>query len=322
MKEQPLVSVIIPAYNAEKYIKEAIESVLNQTYKNIELIVVDDGSTDNTAEIVKKYLNDPRVKYIYQENKGLAGARNTGIKKAKGDYIAFLDADDFYLPEKIEKEVKFLKEHPEFDIVYCNMEHFYDGKSKILFQHRGPFYSGNVFEKLLNKFFGQADTLLIPKKILDKIGLFDEKMRYSEDWDLLLRISWAGFKFGFIKEPLLRIRIHKGSHSDMNNQWKMKKDALYLFDKLFKKMSPAERKQYNSEKIIKKIKLKLAISYLIIGRKKDFHKTILSASSNFFEKLIFYFFIGFIFLIPNFILKFLTQKIWQFKQKKLFSRVN
>src|SRR3990167_7556109 len=101
------VSIIIPAYNAGKYIKGVLENLFLQTYRNIEIIVVDDGSTDNTEQIVKAYQNRG-VRYIYQQNKGVAGARNAGIKEAKGELIAFLDADDFYLPEKIEKEVGFL----------------------------------------------------------------------------------------------------------------------------------------------------------------------------------------------------------------------
>ena len=109
----PLVSIVIPAWNAERYIKEAVDSALNQTYPSTEVIVVDDGSIDGTRAILEPYLATKRIIYIYQVNKGLAGARNTGIRAASGEYIALLDSDDLFLPQKIEKQALVLKEHPE-----------------------------------------------------------------------------------------------------------------------------------------------------------------------------------------------------------------
>ena len=110
---KPLVSIIIPAYNVEKYVQEAIDSALSQIYKDIEIIVVDDGSTDNTKKVLNPYIKKGQIHYIYQENKGLSSARNTGIRAAKGGYIAFLDSDDLFLPEKMQRQVDFLEKHQE-----------------------------------------------------------------------------------------------------------------------------------------------------------------------------------------------------------------
>src|SRR5574341_1935425 len=115
------VSAIIPVYNGEKYIEDAIRSVLTQTFSDLELIIVDDGSTDKTGEICKGFLSDSRVKYIYQENQGVSSARNTGIKRSNGEYVAFLDADDYWLPDKTEEQIKFLKIHKEFGMVHCGI---------------------------------------------------------------------------------------------------------------------------------------------------------------------------------------------------------
>ena len=320
MKKNPLVSVIIPAYNSEKYIKEAIESVLYQTYDHLEIIIVNDGSWDNTEKIVKEF-KDSRIKYFWQKNKGIASAKNAGIKNAKGEFITFLDTDDFYLPRKIEEEVIFLKHHPEFDLVYCNMKHFSDGKPGILMQHKGPFYSGKVFEKLLHRFFGQQDTILIPKEIFKTVGFFDEALRYSEDWDMHLRIAYKGFKFGFLNKDLVRIRVGKNSLSRLENQWDMKKHALKVFKKIATLMTEEEKKSYKIDKIINQTKLKLAFAYLVVGRKKDCRKTLFDFSKNKFEKIMIYFLVAFIWLMPSKLLSLMTKKVWQLKQRMLFKQV-
>ena len=124
MKEGPLVSVIIPAYNAQKYIREALDSVLAQTYSSFEIIVVEDSSTDDTAKIIKSYI-DPRVKFVHQEKKGQTAARDEGMRRASGKYLAFLDADDVYLPQKLERQVGYMEAHPECGLCYCDLYHFF-----------------------------------------------------------------------------------------------------------------------------------------------------------------------------------------------------
>ena len=315
-----LVSIIIPAYNAEKYIRGSIKTILEQTYNNFEIIVIDDGSVDNTAQIIKdEYKDDARIKLISQKNGGVAVARNHGIKMARGEYIAFLDPDDYYLPAKIEREVEFLQSHPEFDVVYCKMKHFYDDNIDVLYQHKGEMPSGQVFENLLDRFFGQLNTVLIPKRIFEKIGMFDENFRDSEEWDMFLRIARARYTFGFLDEDLVRIRISKSSLSRYENQWKMKSHNMFVFEELNKSMSEEERKKYNMPTRLAKMRFILTVAYLAAG-KKDLALIELKKIKyfNLLKKI----FINMLFIItwllPASLLEFIIVKIWSYKHRHLF----
>ena len=318
-----LVSIIIPAYNAGKYIRGSIKTILEQTYNNFEIIIVDDGSTDNTAQMVRdEYQGDARIKLISQKNGGVAVARNNGIRTAKGEYIAFLDPDDYYLPSKIEKEVKFLQDHPEFDIAYCNVKHFYDDNLNELYQHQGKTPSGQVFENLLDGFFGQLNTVLIPKRILEKVGMFDENFRDSEEWDMFLRIARAGYTFGFLDEDLVRIRISSGSLSRYENQWKMKSHNLHVFEELNKSMSEEERKKYHMPKRLARLRFILAVAY-VAAKKKDLAMIELkkikydSLLKKIFTQIVFLF----TWLLPESFLELIVVKIWSRRHQKLFKRV-
>lgn len=316
------VSVIIPCYNAQEYIAQAIKSVLMQTYKNIEIIIVNDGSVDKSEKIIKSF-QDRRIKYIKQKNSGVAITRNTGIKNATGKYIAFLDADDLYEKDKIEQELFFLKKHPGFDLVYCDMAHFYDGCPKKLFSHQGPRPQGEVFQDLLHQFFCQLNTVLIPKTIFDQVGAFDEKSRHSEEWDLYLRIARAGFRFGFLNKRLVKIRISKNSLSRFDNQWQMKKNNLAVFERLFSSMDEEERQRHSSDKIISKLKLKLAAAYLLVGKKKQSLEVLKSITlKNPLMKFLNTFFVIIIYLIPVWCLKKFFNWVWKIKHKKLFVPLN
>ncbi len=318
----PLISIIIPAYNAEKYITQALESALEQTYTNIEIIIVDDGSTDTTAEIIKeKYQNDARVKLISQKNAGVAVVRNNGIRVAQGEYIAFLDADDYYLPTKIEREIEFLQNHPEFDITYCNMKHFYDDNTGVLYQHQGGRPSGNVFENLLDGFFGQLNTVLIPKKIFEDIGMFDERFRDSEEWDLFLRFAKAGCTFGFLDEDLVRIRINRSSLSRFENQWKMKVHNTQVFEELNASMTDTDRKKYEMPKRLAKLRFILALAYLAAGNKKSALTELgkvqhLSLIKSFSLKIL----KGSVYMFPASFLQQVVCMLWAYKHKRLFKK--
>jgi glycosyltransferase involved in cell wall biosynthesis len=231
------VSVIIPTYNASKYIRDALDSVIAQTYPVHEVIVVDDGSTDNTRDIVKSYVrpktedqrpktlhptpltlhhNSTTISYIYQENNGPAAARNTGIRAATGDYIAFLDADDTWLPEKIEIQLAKLKENPEYALVHTNRIFVSDSgitkpdKKRVLQQ-------GWIFDELLKKNFICLSTILVKRSCFDEIGYFDENPRVNrcEDYDMWLRIA-RKYQIGFIDAPLIKYRIVPKSHIRSN----------------------------------------------------------------------------------------------------------
>lgn len=213
--KQPLVSVIMPTYNHAKFIGEAIESVLNQTYKNIELIIIDNYSEDNTEKIIRSF-NDHRIRYMkFRNNRVIAASRNFGMKMAQGKYVAFLDSDDLWLLEKIEKQVYILEKYTEVALVYTNIEIFSESSHFTLFRWG---YSGNIFNQLIIKNFIPCLTVMIRKDILENIGSFDESydLRYAEDYELWMRIAYT-YKVYCIPKVLARYRVHPESTLSGNN---------------------------------------------------------------------------------------------------------
>ena len=186
--EEKLVSVIIPTYNRGDLISETIVSVLNQTYQNFEIFIIDDGSIDNTKVLVQSF-NDERVRYIFQEHSGLpASGRNTGIKHAIGDYIAFLDSDDLWYPQKLEIQINMLKKYPNILLISTNGVYFPSKLDiKVL-----PIKNDTeiTFRYLLENNIIINSSVLMRKKVTDKIGLLDEdnKLKYGEDYDYWLRL--------------------------------------------------------------------------------------------------------------------------------------
>lgn len=200
----PLVSVVIPAFNAAKFIVETIESVLKQTYQPIEIILVDDGSYDSTVSLVEENFGD-RVRLVSQKNAGPSAARNRGICESSGKYIAFLDADDIWLPKKIEKQVAVMEKHPELGLICGDMIDFDSNgrETKSHFEKNGfdeiffgdGLYIVNAFFKLFNKNFISTPTVILRRSILDMRDLFPLEFRFSEDhifWlDLAKKNSFA-----------------------------------------------------------------------------------------------------------------------------------
>ena len=202
------VSVIIPTYNRANLIGKAIKSVLNQTYKDLEVIVVDDGSTDNTEEIVKSF-TDFKIHYIcHKHNRGASAARNTGIKASRGEYIAFLDSDDEWLTEKLDKQMKiFVSESSEVGVVYTG-DYYVDGKDKKIKKVHIPRKEGYIYEELLaGNYVGTPSALLVKKECFTKIGVFDEDLSGCEDYDMWFRIA-KYYKFRYVKDLLVVCLIH------------------------------------------------------------------------------------------------------------------
>lgn len=204
-----LVSVIIPTYNRERTIERAVESVLAQTWKSIELIVVDDGSVDRSVEVLAKY--GDRIRVIRQKNQGPSAARNTGIKAAKGEIIAFLDSDDSWLPDKIERQAKLMERTADRGVgcCVCNANMVYtDGKTVTSFavaeltarQSEGIWR--NPAEILATRFLFFNQVVAVRREWLERVGLFREDLRILEDYDLALRLSLLG-PWAFITEPLV-----------------------------------------------------------------------------------------------------------------------
>ncbi len=214
MKNKPIVSVIIPTYNQANFIDKAIESVLQQTYQDFEIIVINDGSTDNTEEIIRGF-EDKRVKYIkkYKKNRGISIARNIGIKVARGKYIALLDSDDEWLPEKLDKQIKILQDgSPELGVVYSNLCYI-DKKGKNMNKLRNPKKEGYIYKDLLGgNYVGTPSTLLIRKECFNRVGLFDDLLNSQEDWDMWIRIA-KYYRFALIKIPLVKYRLHSNQLS-------------------------------------------------------------------------------------------------------------
>jgi len=201
------ISVIIPTYNRKHTLDIALDSVLNQTITSSEIIVVDDGSTDGTSEwIDSKY---PSVKLFRQKNQGVSSARNTGIKQAKGDWIALLDSDDEWLSNKLERQVQALQENS--DILFCHTNEIWIRNGvRVNQMKKHQKYGGHIFEKCLDMCRISPSSSLIHKSILEDVGLFDEKLKVCEDYDLWLRIT-AKYSVLFLDEPLI---IKYGGHED------------------------------------------------------------------------------------------------------------
>lgn len=225
----PTVSVILAAYNAERYIAESIESVLNQTFSDFELLVVDDGSIDGTQDKIAPYID--KIRYIKkEENEGPAAARNTGILASRGDLIAFQDADDIWLPEKLEKQVRFLEDNKDIAMVYTDfMEFDENGTRKIsFFAHHKP-VSGWIFGHLLDENPIGSDTVLVRKDVFEKCGLFDALLRTIEDYDMWLKIA-HNYKISFIDEVFMKRRRHNSNLS--GNGELMAMNGVKVFEKI------------------------------------------------------------------------------------------
>ncbi len=239
--ENPKVSVIITTYNYGQFIQEAIESILDQTYKNFEIIVIDDGSTDNTKEVLKPYLN--RIKYIYQENSHIPKARNTGILISKGEYLAFLDADDLWEKEKLKIQVEFLDAHPQIDMVFSDAcvinqkgvisTSFLNNKKllrKIPFQTvsvDNKIFTRSIFEDMVREIFILVTSVLVKRKVLIQAGMFDEACsRGLEGIDMWLRVI-NGCNVGFTDKVLSTYRIHGANTSADPQRWRLAYIKLY-----------------------------------------------------------------------------------------------
>lgn len=206
-KRSPFISVIIPTYNRARVIKEAIDSVLNQTVKNVELIVVDDGSTDHTEEVLKAFHSDIRV--LKQKTKGVSAARNRGIAEASGEFIAFLDSDDLWLPGKLTAQVDFFQSNPE--ALVCQTEEIWirNGK-RVNPKKRHMKFSGMIFEQSLPLCIVSPSAVMMRKSLFKKVGCFDETLPACEDYDLWLRVS-CQYPIHLISTPLI---IKRGGHED------------------------------------------------------------------------------------------------------------
>ncbi|MDQ7779247.1 MAG: glycosyltransferase family A protein [Planctomycetota bacterium] len=211
MCQEPLVSVIIPTYNRASFLVEAIGSVLAQTYSNLEVIVVDDGSSDGTMAAVEAIASRTArpVRYCWQHNQGASAARNMGLSMASGTFTAFCDSDDLWLPQKVEKQVAFLDENGSCDVVLCDLQPFgssdagWDGIPDL------DIRAEVILDLLFQRQFASLVAALVRKEVFARVGGFVSGLEPSEDYDMFLRMA-VGHRFGLIHERLAMFRMHEG----------------------------------------------------------------------------------------------------------------
>lgn len=257
-----LVSVIIPNYNYAHYLGEAIDSVLKQTYSNLEVIVVDDGSTDGSRAVIESY--GDKITTVFQQNEGVSAARNRGVKASGGEYVAFLDADDSWMPEKVEKQVGRFQADNTLGLVHVGVIEVDENGSALRERLEG--LEGDVANDLLmlkrEGILGGGSGLMVPRKVFDEVGGFDERLSTSADWDLFYQIS-SRHKVAFVPQLLVKYRIHNSNmHS---NVAVMEHDMTAAFAKIFQGAStPLSRESYGG------LYKTLAGSYFRAGEYGDF----------------------------------------------------
>ncbi|MEM4217279.1 MAG: glycosyltransferase family 2 protein, partial [Candidatus Methanomethylicaceae archaeon] len=222
----PKVSVIIPVYNCEKYIRECVESVLSQDYENLEVIVVDDGSTDATPNILKEF--GQKIRYIHQANRGAAAALNEGIRFASGSLIAWLSADDLYLPGKIIAQVQKFQEDPSLGLVYTDWI-MIDAEGREILTVQAPCPPEKAFvREMLKGNFINGSSVLIRRECFERAGYFDERLPADVDGDMWFRLLKHGYRFGHVPKLLLKYRWHPSNLSHNYRLMQTCKDKVRL----------------------------------------------------------------------------------------------
>lgn len=259
-----MVSVIIPVYNCEEHVWRAIDSALSQTYREVEVIVIDDGSTDGTPGVLSKY--GTRIRRIRQENSGVSAARNTGVEVASGEYISFLDSDDLWFEDKLAVQVRLLERYPDLDAVFSNFQTI-DGDGRLLEENgikklysvlrekrlelsavftsrtsagippstaggmNGDFYYGNIFSSLFSGNFINTSSITVRKSAIDRAGRFNAGLRTQEDYDCWLRLCRTN-SVGYLDTPLLQTRKRPGQLTGCVNLEDISKKSLEIVEGL------------------------------------------------------------------------------------------
>lgn len=231
MMNPALVSIIIPCYNSAHFVREALDSALAQEYAPVEIIVVNDGSTDNFESAIAPYLENARVKIVAQANRGLSAARNRGINESQGVYLKFLDADDWLRRDAISKQVAAFDTQPELGFVYCDVQHM-NAQGKPLDDYSVAntrrILNGDILPSLLVGGYFTPNTVLVPRRVLDRAGLFDETLTAREDYELWMRIVCEGYAAQYVPEKLAYYRRHANNMTN-DAEW-MRQTHLRALD--------------------------------------------------------------------------------------------
>lgn len=230
----PLISVIIPAYNSATTIKKTIESVLNQTFTDLELIVINDGSTDSTLVTVES-IKDERLKVFSYPNSGVAESRNRGIALSKSDFISFIDADDLWTPDKLERQLRALQSEPKAAIAYSWTD-WIDEKDNFLRAGSHITVNGDVYQQLLLRDFVESGSNpLILLTALKEVGGFDASLTNAHDWDMWLRLARS---FEFVAVPSVQILYRISTNSMSTNVWGMEAASLKVIERQYNQVAP------------------------------------------------------------------------------------
>ena len=223
-----LISVVVPVYNGEKTIAETVESLLEQTHKNIEVIIINDGSTDSTVQTIEAF-EDSRIKLFSYPNAGLSASRNRGMDRATGDYISFTDADDLWTPEKLADQLSALKHNPNAAVAYSWTDYI-DAQSQFLQSGIHMSADGNVFAKLLKiNFIESGSNVLIRRDALEMVGYFDVSLKAAEDWDMWLRLAK---RYEFVTVPKAQV-FYRRTDSMSSNVVRQERECLKVINRVF-----------------------------------------------------------------------------------------
>ena len=317
IEEKPLVSVLIGSYNAERYIVAAVDSALAQTYANIEIIIIDDASTDKTRDLLEKY-HDPRIRYlVHEKNRGITGTRNHLFQEAKGAFFAYLDCDDLYLPDHVAVEVAYLEAHPRCALVYSRLLYFFDGNQDKHYRHRNTLYSGDdVFPALLEKMFITNTSIMFRREIYDQLGGYRTETGIVEDWEYFLRMTHAGFRIEYLDEDLSLFRLRWDSNTNFSRQVEIKDSQVKIFEDLKTRLTEQERRKYAIDYWIGKRKENLVVALLSDGKKVEARRVYQEIyPSVSLKKRIVIFFLN---LAPVWFLRFAIEQGWNWKKRNTF----
>jgi len=278
-----LVSVVIPTHNREKYLEKAILSIYHQTYKNIELIIIDDYSLDNTFEVVSKFKDEnPDFDIVYkklEKNFGAQKARNEGIKLVKGNWIAFLDSDDEWVPSKLEKQIEYALKN-NFEVVYCDgfVANGIENKKRMNVQN----IEGNSFAKILKKAGPPFPTLLVKRECFEKVGLLDESIKAHQEWDFSIQLA-KHCEFGFVDQPLF-IWYYDGHEAISTN----KRRGAIGYAQIIEKHKDDILK-INGNNVLRNHYMNIASAFYLskdYNKASEFYSLAIKYSTNIFDKLI------------------------------------
>ena len=278
INRKPLVSVIIPTFNRAHVVYRAIDSVLQQTFSNYEIIVVDDNSADDTQEVLESRYGN-KIKYIQKNiNEGLSAARNTGIEASAGAYIAFLDDDDIWMPDKLVLQVEAMKKNSDIGLSYCGCIMAREDGSVV--KEVRPAKRGNIFEELLyqNYIFGSGSVILIKKDILPKTGSFDVNLTACEDWDLCIRVA-RDYQIDFVEKLLVKYMVREDNmHNDI---YRMEKNTFAVLNKYWPGLCQQNRCDDKKNKVFSDHCINFAWKYYNSGDIESFNRLLLQALENY-----------------------------------------